>query len=383
MENSDSALLVFDRRKEDYLQRKQALFAEYMQRDAQQKELNLFFCLNSSAETHQLSRNDAAPLSIEDLKNLLTNPFNTYHNGGYLLRWNKKSIVINPTRGFLERFCELGHHLWDIDAVIVTSPEKSSSHDLELIHSLNRELNSTLVSYDQEPHVIRYLLHPVVYAQCGAILRPHFREEKGTVICLETFQDGYAEEVYALDSHSKLWYSKRDSSLMIRLELYKEPDQEESPSLSFGYLADSQWDDTCAAFFKGCEVLLAGFGKTCPEDLENIKTQTNSIGYWGLSRAAKKLPKLQALLVGEFCPCQGDIRIAVIKKLKKQISGRDRQPTLLPLEQGFILDLDTMKINTGTKLLPPYQFCACDEVHVVQSEESFGPLLYLSKELVL
>jgi hypothetical protein len=383
VENSDNAFLVFDKRKEDYLQRKQALFAEYMQRNAKQRDLNLFFCLNSSAETLQTNRDEAAPFSLEDLKNLLTNPFNTYYNGGYLLRWNQKSIVINPTRGFMQRFCELGHHLWDIDAVIVTSPEKSSSHDLELIHSLNKELNNTLVAYEQEPHVIRYLLHPVVHAQCAANLRPHFREEKGSVICLETFQDGYAEEVYALDPSIKLWYSKRDSSLMMRLEFYKEPDQEESPSLSFGYLADSQWDDTCASFFKGCEVLLLGFGKTSPEDIENVKTETNSIGYWGLLRAAKKLQKLQVLLVGEFCPCQGDIRIAVIKKLKKQISGRDRQPALLPLEQGFILDLDTLKINTGTKRLPPYQFCACDEVHVVQSEESFGQLLYLSKELVL
>lgn len=380
MENNDTSYFVFNERREKYLQRKQSLFSEYVQKETSCKEQNLFFSLNSSATTLYSEKKENTPLSIQDLKNLLSPSLSDTHNGGYFLRWNQKGIVINPSKEFLNRFCALGHHLWDIDYIIVTSSDLPV--ELELIYSLNRELNNTLVSYEQEPHVISYLLPPKVYAEYAAKLRPQFREERSSLVCLETFQDEYGEERYELRPEIKLWYAKAgSSSLMIRLELSKEI--EEMPAVSFGYLTTSSWTHLCSSFFKDCSILLLGFGQTGPEDLEKISTQTSCIGYYGLTQASETLENLQVLLVGEFCLSQGDIRLEIIKKLQQESSQQAEHQTIFPIEQGFILDLENKYIKTGMSKLAPYQFSDCEKVHVVRCEGMFSPLVYIHKDQIL
>jgi hypothetical protein len=380
VENSDTSYYIFNQRREQYLHVKQALFSEYVQQETLSKEQNLFFSFNSSADTLHSVKKEHGIFSVQDLKTLLSPSLIDTHNGGYFLRWNQKGIAINPSEEFLERFCALGQHLWDIDYVVVTSPEQNIQ--LELIYALNRELNNTLVSYEQEPHVITYLLHPRVYAEYAARLRPQFREERGSLICLETFQDGHGQECCELDPKIKLWYAKAGSgtALMIRLELCKEVD---GKPVSFGYITNSSWDAFCSSFFKECSVLLLGFGQTSPEDLEKISTQTSNVGYYGLARALEELEQLEVLLVGEFSPCQGDIRLEIIKKLKKETSQNLEHQTIFPVEHGFILDLETMRVKTGTHKLPPYQFSDRGDVAVVRCEGSFSSLVYLSEEQIL
>jgi hypothetical protein len=213
-----------------------------------------------------------------------------------------------------------------------------------------------------------------VYTEYAAKLRPQFREERSSLVCLETFQDGYGEECYELDPRIKLWYAKAEEALMIRLELTKEA----ASSVSFGYLTNASWSPSCSSFFKECSVLLLGFGQTSPEDLEKISIQSSCVGYFGLAQASEELENLQVLLVAEFCSSQGDIRLEIIKKLKQESSQKAEEQTIFPVEQGFILDLDGMRIKTGR-----HNFSDCENVRVVRCEGMFSPLAYLSQDQVL
>ena len=115
--------------------------------------------------------------------------------------------------------------------------------DLMRIHTLNRELNATLLSYEQEPHLIRYLLHPGSGKHAGNV-RPQFREEKNSAECLEPFDD---EEAYLLGENLRLIYRKaaQDGSLMLRFE---------AQDKHFGYTSVRSMEET--HFFTDVHTLL-------------------------------------------------------------------------------------------------------------------------------
>ncbi len=352
--------LLFQQRREEYLALKQTLFSAYMQRKQEPQERDLFFCFNSSDE-HRYTSSDCC--SAKELQRLLTGSHTAnVHNGGYFFRWQHMGICLNPSDGFLQRFCESGHHLWEIDAIIVTSADPKASYEVEHIHRLNRELNTTLIAYEQPPHVIHSLLHPVVAMRLATHLRPIFREEKSSVISLEAFQD---EERHPLGEHCTLWYANAGSdTLMIRLE---------GGSQSFGYLSGTEWNDKCRHFFKKCNLFLAGIKIASLEEFEGLATpDSHSIGLQGLCRIAQELEELDCLLVSEFDAASGDIRLEVIKKLHVP------HKVILPIDAGFVMDLQSQAIKTG-----PGHFIPCKEVRIVRPQLPFSQLLFVSKDDIL
>jgi hypothetical protein len=313
---------------------KNKLFSTYMQSFSKEHKYDLLL----SCTGWEKPQSDSAVFSSNALIRLLDTSRSPQQQGGYFLRCNGIGICINPGRHFFDHFCAQGFHLWEIDYCIVTKEGSEASQDLELIHTLNRELNATLLSYEQEPHLIRYLLHTSCFGTYASRMRPLFREEKESVLCIEPFDE---EEKLALSDEVSLVYRKRetDGSLMIRFEL---------PQSSIGYSSDISPEES--TFFSICDTLIT---KALPQtDL---------------------CPKLKLLLLGEFSHAEGDIRIELAKKVKRDFPYL----SVLPLDAGLEINLERSTI----KLMNP-DVIACQEATVVRMQD-FGPLMYLSSDQVL
>jgi hypothetical protein len=333
--------LHFQKSQEEYIRLKQALFAKYMHIEPHKPMQDSFFCMNGSSFL-RLS------LSSAELTSLFSCTPPATRNGGYFFRYNQKGICVNPSTHFLEQFCNFGLHVWDIDTVVVTSAAAESAKELELIHQLNCKLNSMLVSYEQEPHVISYLVHPASYARFASFLRPLYREEKGSVISLDTFQK--EEKIDIAGGVRVAFKNNGPEELLIRLE-YK--------TSSFGYGTASFWDDSCSSFFQGCDRMLLGMGSLSIEDLEGL-----SCGNFSSAIAAmQKNPYLRLLLLSEFDSALGDIRLAAARKCASN------QIHAIPLDHGFKIALDT--------------FSDSHEMKVARQSEPFSQLLYFPKDHVL
>lgn len=314
--------------------KKNRLFSTYMQSLSKEHKHDLLLSCTSWGKPDS----DNATFSSSALIRLLDTTRSPLQQGGYFLRLSGIGICINPGSHFFEHFCAQGFHLWEIDYCIVTKEGLETSQDLELIHTLNRELNATLLSYEQEPHLIRYLLHTPCFGIYASRLRPLFREEKESILCLEPFD---TEEELALSEEVRLVYRKRDTdgSLMIRFEC---------SNRHIGYASDTLTEDS--SFFASCDILISG---SLPE--------TNLY------------PKLKLLLLTEFSNAEGDMRIELAKKVKRSLPDL----SVVPLDAGLQINLEqsTVQLNRVDPI-------SCQEVTVLRMQE-FGPLTYLSSEQVL
>ena len=106
-------------------------------------------------------------------------------SGGFFLRWNGIGIAVNPGKNFIKYFHSLGLSIHDIHFVIATHEDIESCSDIRTIYDLAYQLNRTGANL----HVIHYYLNLKAYQMLSSFLKPHFKQERHSVHCLELFLD--------------------------------------------------------------------------------------------------------------------------------------------------------------------------------------------------
>lgn len=318
----DSVCHLFDKQRQAYIAKKTKLFAEYMQTLSKNCEQN--FLISFTGWDDDLVQNLA-----------FTSP-QTKQEGGYFFRYSESGVCLNPGRDFFKRAFSASLHLWHIDTVIVTQNDRRCFDNLELIYELNRELNQTLLSHDQEPHVIQYLLHPEVYAAFSPRLRPYFRQERESVICLESFD---VSESLQISDAIELKYRKESSGLQCIFQLQN--------GLAFGYCHNSR----DFSFFTPCKMLVTSY-----QEIMDLAS----------------LCKLELLLLSEFGISEGDIRLEAVKECRLQAPSI----TTLPFDSELTVSLEHLAIkeSISNDLLVPHS-----SIQVVRKQD-FEKLLYLCQD---
>lgn len=357
--------ILFDKRRQEHLTEIRQLFSSYMQKPKRSKT-NLFI---SFSAWPALSRHKEGTFSFEEHQALFDAKNSNLQEGGYFLSLNQKGICVNPGKTFFAQFCQKGYSLQDIDIVIATQSSHAIQEAITSLHSLNRECSRKLLSYAEPPHIIRFFLHPELYAAVSSQFRPVFREELNSVLSLETFTK--SEEVRVLDDLLTLSYTKTEgATLAVRLDL------DGSNNSSFGYIAQGGYHESLRSFFSPCSILAAGIGECTAEDLEKVSLQKDALGYYGLLQLIESSTNLKLVLVSEFSRSMGDCRLELIQKLKADIGNEVK---VLPLDKNFSLDLDTLVIQTHAAKT----FCSFDDVRALRPNGAFGELIYLDRSDVL
>lgn len=305
--------------------------------------------------------------------------------GGYFIRWNGKGIVINPGRNFLDNFHKQGLHIWDINAIIVTCEHYDSYADIQEIYSLNSKLNKD----SSETHVIHYYLVQKAYQLLAPHLKPHFKQERHSLHCLELFIDSPEQEKIEINenvilsyfplSEPESNYSSKETkalpvygSLGIKLEFIDDTNGKQDCKL--GYISNTIWNSVISQRLGDCDLLISGFGSTQPSDYQRQQYTEGCLGYFGTSSLlAEARPRL--LLCSEFSGTEGDIRLEIVKLLRQQHSqSQGAHQAIQPLDLGMLVNLKKLQIQCSiTKA-----WVEANQIRVARTRESFGSLNYLS-----
>ncbi len=321
---------------------------------------------------------------------LLLNQKPLHTSGGYFLKWHGKGIAINPGGHFLQTLHRQGFHIQDIDFVIVTKNTPASFADVKAIYDLNGLVNGS----QEDIHVIRYYLNQPAYQLLARVLKPHFKQERHSVHCLDLYLDSSDLETVSLTDHVLLNYfptsslsretSKTDDSLQpaigIRLDLTG-PAQAglSGHPVKVAYVSGAPWSPLLAEHLVGCDLLITGIEETSPEDWRRTQYNQQSLGYFGsLSLLEEIQPRL--MLACEFSGHGGDMRIELVRKLRTDYAIQNsRSTTILPGDAGLSIDLTTLQIRCAAS----HSFVDPSLVHVVRGDNQFGALNYLAPQCLI
>ncbi len=301
-------------------------------------------------------------------------------SGGYFLRWNHQGIAVNPGRNFLEAFHQHGGHIRDINHVIVTRSDLPSWADVEAIYDLNARVNGV----HNDVHVINYYVNQGAYQQLAPALKPHYKQERHTVHCLELYLDSPEAEAISLSDSITLNYFPVTSqahaetsgrgveALGLRLDL-----QGTEGTTKIGYSSGAAWSPILADNLSGTDVLLAAFEGTSTEDYSKVRYNYDSLGYFGtLSLLEEVTPKIA--LCSEFAGRQGDIRLEVVQKLRSELASPEGNTTptvVLPSDIGLEISLNDLKVRCSTS----NAFTRASELVVTRSHPYIKSLLFLDR----
>jgi hypothetical protein len=310
--------------------------------------------------------------------------------GGYFLRWGKKGIAINPGENFLHNLHDQGLNVRDIDYVIVTNNQSSAHAEVRAIYDLNYQFNLKT----EELHIIEYYLNQGTHRDLTAVLKPHFKQERNTVHCLELYVDSPDMESLDLSPGISLNYfpthapdsrgstdggSRPCLGIQLRLERVENSAVTLGDAVTVGYVTGTPWSPALAHSLAGTDILLAGFQNTGPDDYNRISYNRDCLGYFGCYSLIEQVgPKL--LLCCEFGGREGDIRVELVKKMRQEYAfGSNQQTVILPGDTGLCIDLQQGQVccSVSQQLIDPNQ------VKVVKSSEAFGALEYLAPSCVI
>lgn len=317
-------------------------------------------------------------------------------SGGYYIRWNGKGIVLNPGKQFMEYFHQQGHHIRDIDFVIVSRHTSEAYDDIKEIYELNQELNKST----PELQIIHYYLNSETFQELSNYLKPSFKQARNTVHCLELFYDSPDVERMEIAEGIHLNYfptqasvqnfqnrktenlaKKALSNLGFRLDLSRK-NGHSTETRKIGFLGGCAWSPLLAHLMGSCDLLILGFGHTQPSDYEKLAYNNDCLGLYGsLTLFEEILPKL--LLCTEFDGLEGDVRFEAVKQIREERhSSHNFKPMpshVIPGDIGLKIDLLQLQAIcslTGNKILP-------EQLQVTKSIDRFGRIKFLSKECTL
>ncbi|MFQ5729395.1 MAG: hypothetical protein ACE5GN_03445 [Waddliaceae bacterium] len=281
----------------------------------------------------------------------------------------------------------------DITHVIVTGEAPEAYKDVKRIYDLNYHLNKI----NPELQVIHYYLNHKVYKELSSVLKPNFKQERNTVHSLELFLDSPDVEKEELGNEVTLNFfaissrggfmagsdfketpkTELTNSMGIRLDFKRE-----GKSTKIGYISGAAWSPLIAHNLGSCDILITGFGNTNPNDYGKLNYNETTLGYFGTYTLLEEV-KPRLLFCTEFDGREGDIRLEVTKKLRKEYetanSPSQSLPTILPADNGLFVDLESLRIECSVSktLLDP------KDVLVVKTNDTFGGLRYLSPKCLL
>jgi hypothetical protein len=351
---------------------------------------NILFFVNGWNLKENSSSNEEYCSNV--IAHLLLKKSSNNQSYGFYIRWNQIGIVVNPGASFLDNFHLQGLHIKDIQHIIVTKNNPEAYRDIKRIYDLNYQLNKL----NPDLHVIHYYITQSAYHELSHILKPHYKQEKNSLHCLELFHDSSEIEKESLGEGVLLNYFSANSksnftfandligrrgteSIGIKLEL-KSTDTSDKSEMSIGYLSGTVWSPLLSHHLGPCDILVTGFGRTHPNDYGKLNYSEDCLGYFGTYSLLEEMkPKL--LLCGEFDGWDGDIRLEIVKKLSKEfeIQKEKHFSTILPFDKGLMIDLNEFLIEccVSKKLLAPH------EVRVIRTHNAFGNLQYLSHKCFL
>lgn len=302
-------------------------------------------------------------------------PYHLLHNnhdtitrsGGYWLRLGGLGIAINPGKDFLERFHTAGFHIWDIDHVIVTDGNESTSLDVDRIWTFNKKINTLLKEWNLTPHVISYWLHPRSFERYAPLMRPSCREEMACIQRLDTFPDISPFETVDISPKVSLDFCTTHHQIMLRIRSNEE-------QVSCGCLFQAPFEAFQKEFLSECSVLLLGMGTTSFEEISSLEPNNTALGYAGVFNITKAASARLAI-ISEQGFSDGDIRIEALKQLRKEVPAL----TILPAEIGATYYLDTLSmIGPGLETATPV-----DAVRSMRSHGPFSRLTFLDEGSIL
>lgn len=328
--------------------------------------------------------NDSQPLLLDRARRA---------TGGYFIRWHNKGIVINPGTHFLNHFHQQGLHIRDIDVIIVTNGNFDSYADIKEIYELNYQVNKTA----NNPHTIHYYLASQAYQTLSTALKPHFKQERHSVHRLELFLDSPEGDKIDLTDNVILHYfpigtplkhtpartgkeegaSTMPGQLGIKLDLHLKAAKDDKHHLSVGYISGAPWSAMLAHSLGSCDVLIAGFGNTSPNDYNKLKYNEDSLGYFGCYSLIEEVqPRL--FICSEFHGNEGDIRLDVVKMMRQEYAtaypDTQQTPIVLPGDSNLLVELHSLHVFCSvTKEAVP-----ADAIRVSKFAANFGTLQFLS-----
>lgn len=298
--------------------------------------------------------------------------------GGYFLRWNGKGIAINPGENFLQNFHDQGHHIKEIDTIIVTRDDPSSYADIKAIYDLNYGLNRIA----SDLHIIRYYLNQNAHRSMATTLKPHFKQERNTVFSLDLYVDSPEVESLALSEGVTLNYfptPAQESAIGIRLDLelsdVLRSGTEGKKSMAVSYLSGAPYSPILAHHLTGTDILIAGLGSTSEEDYGKSKYSDSSLGFYGTASVLEDVTP-QLLIFSELSGKQGDVRMELTRKLRQESTG---STSILPADTGLKIDLESLRVHCSISGTPS----DLSEVRVAKTDDNFGRLQYLSARTLI
>lgn len=289
----------------------------------------------------------------------------TKTTGGFFFSYDGFGVAVNPGKQFLQRFHDTGHHISEIDAVVVTRDEQEDVQDLFAIYQLNLQCNL----HTSEFHLIRYFLHPSVYRRASTQLKPHFKQERNFLSSLDLFED---RETLDLSNRIKMTYMNADAAKEGGLALVFD-----LQTKRIGYFARAPYSVDCLHKLNQCDVLILGFDETNSQDLMMHAQMEQSLGFTGTFNLCSELAPKVAFVV-EHSGNSGDIRMELLKRLKMSLQKVGNGTLLFPVECGLQLDMASMKLEGTTE-----EWIDLKDVRVIQPDGAYSPLHFISNESIL
>lgn len=282
--------------------------------------------------------------------------------GGYVLSWEGKEIIVNPKAGFLRRFHQSGGYVPAITACVVTSVDSMHAQEIIALHELNQELNDAR----GECHRIKYYLEESAFHQLAPKLKGKYKEENNLVHPLSLYMDSNGIEEIEISSKIKMrYFSTGNHSIGLQWMLGDD-------ALKVGYLGRCVWSEKLIPGFLGSDVLILGVGETDSSDYGKLSYHPSTLGYYGALMLLSHI-KPQFAFLSELLP-SGKLKLEFTQALRKE-QEMDTKTLVFPTEVGLKFDLRELEFSGS----PTSEKIPVDDVLITLSTTSPKTLIFQSK----
>lgn len=318
--------------------------------------------------------------------------------GGYFLKWNGVGVVIDPGVDFLKNFLEAGHHLREVQAVIVSHNHPDHNLDLSSFDDLRYELYRRC-SEDDRRDAWRYslLCDENTYTNFKAKYPSGmFPSHIGPTIRYMSVQQYYENERERKNGRGSLISVTVDlsielKSLPFRIRYFKTQHGSDVPySVGFcieclsseskdvevriGFTSDTRFFEALCDDYhlNDCHILVAHMSQPDVAELQkpDVSKRGPHLGYRGVQKlidGCKSPPELT--LIGEYWAGLADIRLETVQGLRLA-TGKEK---IYPTSVGMMIDPGTRKIRCSSC----QEWVLPNQIFIAPPTVKLGRLLYL------
>lgn len=279
--------------------------------------------------------------------------------GGYFLKWRGQGVVIDPGFDFVRNFHEAGFRSDEVHGILISHNHPDHNADLPALESLLFETRKGtskkyVLGMDAETK------DDPLYAEFRGEVRKwgqgNHRTSEWRPLLPDIEFRYFAVEHKTISSETAVGFSFK---LLV----------DGRRKLTVAYTADTGYFDGLPQNIVSCDVLVAHIGSTRHEEFPPPKPhKVDHLGYNGLIKLINNL-KPRLTIVGEFWGGIGDLRIDLIKGLRRQ-TGLD---SIIPASVNLHLDLKTISVECNQCRAP----IPAERLTIVAPAERFGSLGYL------